>query len=108
MERPNEYEPEDEQPDPEELELIAALSAEQVQAIDAALLAAADSKWRKVAFLIAMAMTRPDRIPGIPDVYYAQRVREMVFSGTLEAQGVLSRMRYSEVRISSQVGGHEA
>lgn len=105
MGRPEDQESEDEQLDSEDLELIAALSSSQVQAIDAALLAAADSKWRKVAFLVATAMTSAARIPGLPDIYYAQRVREMVARGRLEARGVLSRMRYSEVRIA-EVGGN--
>lgn len=108
MELPDQYEPEDAQPDAEELELVAALSNEQVQAIDAALLAASDSRWRKVAFLVAMAMTGPARVPGVPDVYYAQRVRVMVSDGILEARGMLSRMRYSEVRTPGPVGAHEA
>jgi hypothetical protein len=99
MAHPDEYEPDDGQLDSAELGLIAALSREQIQAIDAKLLTAADTRWRKVAFLVATAMTSPSRVPGIPDTYYAQRVREMVSSGTLEARGVLSRMRYSEVRI---------
>lgn len=107
MENSDEHEPEDRQPNPEELGLIADLSPDQIQSIDAALLAAAHIRWRKVAFLVATAMTDPDRVRGIPDVYYAQRVREMVANGALAAQGFLSRMRYCEVRIAGQAGGNE-
>ena len=35
---------------------------------------------------------------GIPDIYFSQRVRKMVLGGTLESQGNIDRMRYSEVR----------
>lgn len=40
----------------------------------------------------------PERRPGIPDVFYAQRVRTLVERGVLEAADDLSRMRYCEVR----------
>jgi len=43
----------------------------------------------------------PNRVAGIPDVYYSQRVQALVASGNLEAQGNLSCMRFSEVRLSS-------
>ncbi|QWF16982.1 DUF3658 domain-containing protein [Lysobacter capsici] len=104
MRHPDGHEPEDRQPDPEQSRRIADLSPDQIQAIDAALLAAADIGWRKVAFLVATVMTGPARVPGIADVYYAQRVRALVANGSLVAQGVLSRMRYSEVRIAGEAG----
>lgn len=105
MEHFDQYEPEDGQPDSKALSRIADLSLNQIQAMDAALLAAADIRWRKVAFLVATAMNGPAHVPGIPDVYYAQRVRALVANGSLTAQGFLSRMRYSEVRIA---GGGES
>ena len=40
-----------------------------------------------------------NRVIGIPDVFYAQRVRKLVEDGHLEAQGNLAYMRYSEVRL---------
>lgn len=108
MENSDKYEPEDGQPGPEALALIANLSLDQIEAIDAALLAAAGTRWRKVAFVIATAMTGPASVPGIPDVYYAQRVRALVAGGSLIAQGVLSRMRYSEVRIAGEAVSSKA
>lgn len=94
-----EYEPVDSLPSTEELGRIAALSPEQVLAIDSALLMHASGQWRKVAFVVATVMTTiPDRTQGIPDVFYAQHIKELVAAGKLEAHGDLSRMRYSEVR----------
>lgn len=100
----DEYES-DPAPDAAALKLIAALRPEQIQAIDAALLSATDRNWRKVAFVVGFAMgALPDRVPGIPDVFYAQRIAVLVAQGRLESQGSHSRMRYSEIRIPGLAG----
>jgi hypothetical protein len=79
---------------------VRALSKTVVSRIDAALVARASPKWRKVASVIAAAMAdMRGSAAGLPDVYYAQRVRELVAVGRLESFGDLSRMRYSEVRL---------
>jgi len=39
------------------------------------------------------------RVPGLPDLYYANRVRVLVERGLLVAEGNLDYMRYSEVRL---------
>jgi len=36
---------------------------------------------------------------GLPDLYYAQRVKSLVSRGLLIAEGNLDYMRYSEVRL---------
>jgi hypothetical protein len=98
-------------PDPalteEQAALAAALSAERLAEIDAALLRAASHRWRKLSRVVATAMyDLPVRIDGVPDVFYAQRVEVLVQAGRLEAFGDLRRMRYSEVRLpqSGHVG----
>ncbi|MDH3746956.1 MAG: DUF3658 domain-containing protein [Gammaproteobacteria bacterium] len=91
-------------PDPpltvEQLAVVKALSDEQVVELDKALLANCNNCWRKVAAVVGFTMT--DKLmatfEGVPDVYYAQRVRELVERGTLESIGNLNYMRYSEVR----------
>lgn len=40
------------------------------------------------------------QFPGVPDVFYAQRVRRLVEAGAIEAVGDLNRIRYSEIRIA--------
>ena len=92
------YEPEDGPLDPRSLARVAALTPAQVAAVDAALMAATDGHWRKIAYVVAVAMTDPAHVPGIPEVFYADRVRGLVRTGTLEHQGALSRMRSCEVR----------
>ena len=95
---------EDNEPDGEmsaEQQAIAdSLSAEMVQAIDSALLAQAHQKYRKVAMIVGTVMLESaTNVPGLPDLYYASRVKELVKSGKLIAEGNLNFMRYSEVRL---------
>jgi hypothetical protein len=71
-----------------------------IDAIDRAILAQCESHWRKVAYVVSVAMEAyPDRYFEIPDIYYGARVRELVTSGRLDAKGNLARMRFSEVRL---------
>ncbi|MGO1069775.1 DUF3658 domain-containing protein [Lysobacter sp. CA199] len=100
----SEYEPRDPPLDEDALKLVAALRPEQIQAIDAALMHVSDHSWHKVAFVVGTTMGNfTGRPAGIPDVFYAQRIIALVTQGRLEAQGDLSRMRYSEVRLAQQV-----
>lgn len=39
------------------------------------------------------------RMPGLPDLFYASRVKHLLANGLLESQGDLAHMRYSEVRL---------
>ena len=88
---------------PEELALVAQLTESQVAAIDAALMSHATKHWRKVAMLVGLAMSEiPERKRGIPDLYYAQRIRHLVANGRLESDGNLEYMRFSEVRLPQQ------
>ena len=92
------------QPDPpltpEQEAKVAQLSDEDIYKIDKELLSQACERWRKVARIVGIAMSElEDRVIGIPDVYYSQRVRLLVESGQLESQGNLEYMRFSEVRV---------
>ena len=77
------------------------LPATIVAKIDAALLAKAEPRYRKVAFIVASVMGSIPEAPELPDIYYAQRIAHLVESGLLEARGNLRRMRFSEVRLKS-------
>ncbi|WP_139178579.1 DUF3658 domain-containing protein [Lysobacter sp. yr284] len=58
--------------------------------------------WRKVAWVVgSVTGSVPDQVAGIPDSFFAKRVAEMVALDRLEAQGDLSRIRYSEVRLAA-------
>ncbi len=84
----------------EERALVAQLTDEQLQEIDQMLLSHVHPKYnRKVAYLVGATMCDlPNRIKGIPDVFYAQRVANLVQQGQLVSEGDLEYMRYSEVR----------
>ena len=86
---------------PEQKELVKSLSNEQLNEIDQALLSNACKYFRKVARVVGTTMNQlPNRIEGIPDIFYAQRIKHLVSQGKLESEGNLNAMRFSEVRIS--------
>jgi hypothetical protein len=77
-----------------------ALGLELLRRIDAALLSHARKTNRKIAMLVGSTMMDPSlRVPGLPEVFYAQRIRTLVDRGLLVAEGSLGYMRYSEVRL---------
>ena len=85
---------------PEEEAKVAKLTSKEIEAIDEALMSNAKPRWRKVAMLVGLAMGQlQNRTLGIPDLYYAQRVRKLVEAGRLESEGNLAYMRFSEVRL---------
>jgi hypothetical protein len=95
-----------EQPDPplnaEQSLRVSRLTQEELWEMDRVLLEQASRNWRKVARIVGMSISElRARIPNVPDLYYAQRVRHLVEVGKLESQGNLAYMRYSEVRLPS-------
>jgi hypothetical protein len=80
--------------------LAASLSPQFIEKIDRALLSHAGPRGRKVAMIVGLAMSDAEiRVPGLPDLYYAQRVKVLVQRGLLVSEGSLGYMRYSEVRL---------
>ncbi len=78
---------------------VDALTPAQLDEIDRVLLSHTIRRYRKVAFVVAHALSElSPTLAAIPDVFYAMRVAHLVELGTLEAQGDLRFMRYSEVR----------
>jgi len=82
---------------------VAQLTETDLREIDDALLSNATTEWRKVAMIVGLTMSqlqeRGQRVSGIPDVFYAQRVQRLVEVKRLEAAGNLAYMRFSEVRL---------
>jgi len=83
---------------PAERAAVAALTPAQIAALDETLLANTHDRWRKVAMVIAKSWDSAEQWPGVPDSFYAERMRELVARGLLESQGNLLYMRFSEVR----------
>ncbi len=88
--------------DDEDRLAVSALSEDDIAAIDRAILAEVRNHWLKVAMVVSNAMDAyPAEYLDIPDLFYGQRVRELVRSGKLESRGEISRMRNSEIRLPS-------
>ena len=80
---------------------IDALSADDIEAIDKALMSHSAGNWQKVAMVVVGAMyAYPDKFEEIPDFFYGQRISALIASGHLEADGDVSDMRHSEIRIA--------
>ena len=93
-------------PDPElsqeQISVVKNLTDIQVEEIDSLLLNSTSIHFKKVAMVVGSAMMEAkNKYQGVPDLYFAQRIRELVANGTLESQGFLANMRYSEVRRTS-------
>jgi hypothetical protein len=93
------------EPDPpldfEQSMRVSKLTQDDLWDIDRELLNQSARSWRKVARVVGFTMDKlSSRIPDVPDVYFAQRVRHLVEIGKLESQGDLHRMRYREVRLA--------
>ena len=87
---------------PQQREVANKLSAEAIEEIDAMLLSQASNRYRKVARIVGCSLLElKDKYPGLPDVFYSERVQALVKSGRLEAQGNLRYMRYSEIKLCS-------
>lgn len=84
---------------PKQTKLVSALSDDQVQNIDNAILSVADEQFRKIAYIVGTVMSDShNRLIEIPDVFYSQRVKHLVAIGLLDVQGNLKNMRSCEVK----------
>lgn len=98
LEPPVELGPPDTVLDAEEMLVVQSLTADEVESIDAALLAECATRPRKVARVVGFAMKAlGSQLEKVPCGYYAQRVAALADSGKLEADGNLEYMRFSEV-----------
>ena len=84
----------------EQFELVSKLSEAELKYIDTTLFSNVSSQWRKAARVIGTTMSEQDnKITGIPDIFYSQRLSRLAKKGLIESQGNLQAMRYSEVRL---------
>ena len=88
-------------PNEEQSLAISKLNDSDLKQIDEALLAEACDKWRKTARIVGFAMMRV-RLPGVPDVFFSNRVKKLVKEGKLLVVGDLNYMGRSEVKINRQ------
>ena len=84
----------------EQEDLVKRLKTSEVDKIDKALLSNMSSYWKKVANVVGATMIElENRVEGIPDVFYANRIIYLAERGLIESQGNLRKMRFSEVRL---------
>ena len=84
---------------PEQQTRVERLSSVELRKIDEALIGNTATSWRKVTRVIGVTMAGlKAEFEGIPDVFYAQRIKTLVKRGAIQSRGSLDRMRYSEIR----------
>lgn len=87
----------------EQSELASQLTIDDLIIIDQILLSDASVQQRKVARLVGSAyMWLKDVFLGLPDVFYSQRIANLVEEGYLDSFGNLRRMRFSEVKLTEK------
>lgn len=93
----------------EEQSFAAKLSDADLKAIDATVLANSSDEWLKVARVVARTTDAlKNRYPNLSDVFYAQRLCQLVDKGRLHSQGNLLYMRFSEVRLPAHSSRRES
>ena len=96
------YEEVNPDPAPSDMEAveISKLTEQDLIELDKLLYSFVGRKWKKVAYVVGRGMTDCDeKFYKIPDVFFADRVRDMIKKGDLISQGNLRNMRYCEVRL---------
>jgi len=71
--------------------------------LDQLILSVAETRWLKVARIIAQTSEQLERAGCAPDLkLIARRVEALVGIGVLESRGDLSQWRYSEIRLPTE------
>ena len=79
---------------------IDKLTSSELQDIDSALMSNTAKGWRKIARVVGTTMMELESTyKGLPDLFYGQRMVDLVKKGKLLSQGDITRMRYSEVKL---------
>ena len=86
---------------PEEEFRVSKLKAKELKMIDAALLAEASTSERKISWLVGKTLkSLGTEFSGIPDIFFARRVRKLVGEGKLQMDGESEYVRLTEARRS--------
>ncbi len=83
-----------------QLVMVGKLTASDLEKIDKAILKNSSHQWRKVARVVGQTLLEfQSDFPGVPDIFYSERIELLVNSGALQSQGNLKKMRYSEIKL---------
>ena len=86
---------------PEAQEAIAALQDSDLEQIDALILAALGSSWKKVGLIASgIMLSAPDEYEELPEAFYIQRIAALVQSGRVEADGSLDAVKTCQIRLA--------
>ena len=87
------------QPRESDLELVTSLTAEDVDAIDGALLAELSQEWRQSSAIVAAAVrAMRHRYRSVPDVFFAYRLRTLIKRGAAQSDAPAKRGEVFGVR----------
>ena len=87
--------------------LVQKLSEEEIRKIDIVIIRLVETRWRKFAYIIGLAMRElGSAFPELPDIYFANRLRLFAKDDKYEVQGYTENMRYAEIR-KANYGGNE-
>lgn len=98
------FQPPSEEPDEElsdeQQNRVSLLTAEEIATIDAAILRNCSTQFRKIARVVGFSLGEVrEVIPNVPDLFYVQRIRQLIAEGKLESQGNISAMRLGEIKL---------
>lgn len=79
--------------------LVNSLTAEELRAIDDAILSNCSTQFRKIARVVGLVMNLEPTGKPLPDLLYAQRIYHLVESGKLISEGKIGSMRFCEVKL---------
>jgi hypothetical protein len=90
----------DEELSDEQQKRVSLLTAEEIATLDAAILRNCSTQFRKIARVVGSSLGElQEIIPNVPDLFYAQRIRQLIADGKLESQGNITAMRFGEIKL---------
>jgi hypothetical protein len=88
---------------PEQKAKVDQLSEAQMKEIDRSILENASHQWSQVSRLLLTTMIeRKEGVTGLPELFYLERISNLVKEGFLESRGDLRDMKASEVRLAAK------
>ena len=85
----------------DEIAIVNKLTKSDIEKIDNWLLANTSNEWKKVALVVAKAISlsdEKDELTDVPDIFFGMRIEKLVADGKLQSQGNLKQMRKSEIK----------
>ena len=92
--------PDEFDPNPEEMSLIRQATSIEAEGVDALILAQCTPRWGKVAMVVGSLLDEFEaKYPHLPYVYMQVRMLELEHQGRLEIAGDVMQVRAAEIRL---------